>query len=465
MRGLLGLSVLLVLFALSPVYFGVASEDPGEEAPSASLRKVSEAPGDEPGRSSLTLEESIQLALAHNKGVLIQKQEVEAMQGRVIQARAGALPNLSGDTRYVKSGGTMNFGGSEGFTFDIDDSYVETTVSLLQPIYTAGRTGAALRAADAARGYARQNELAVEQDVVYQVKASFAGVVLARKMLNLAADAVSLAEAHLQNVEELFGEGLASEYELIRARVQLAELTPERIRARNELKRSLIVFRNTLGLSADESIEPEGELTYSDKDISTEEAFRLAKRNRHEIRAARLFTHGMKAALDLAKADRYPSLSLAGSATMNTEEATLEPERWRSRMWTVALAVSVPMFDGLNTKGKIKQSRAEYEQAVLYETQMEDLVRLEVEQAVSRIAETRELVQSQLASVEQAQKGLDIADIRYENGVGTQLEVLDSQVALNRAKTNYFLSVFERFMAVAEIERATGTALTSTGSE
>jgi outer membrane protein TolC len=406
---------------------------------------------------SLTLEESIRLALVNNKEVLIQKQGVEAMDGRVVQARAGALPNLSGSANYIRSGGTMNFGGSEGFTFDIDDSYVETTLSLLQPIYTAGRTGAALRAAAAARGYARRNELAVTQHVVFQVKASFASVLLARRMLDLAEDAVKLGEAHLKNVEQLFDKGLASEYEVIRARVQVAELIPERIRARNELNRSLIVFRNTLGLSADESIEPVGELDCADVEVSVEEAFGLAQENRHEIAGARLYTQGMKAALDLAKAERYPSLSLAGSATMNTEEATLEPERWRSRMWNVALALSVPMFDGLGTKGKIRQSKAEYEQALLSEAQMRDLVRLEVEQAVSRVVETRELVQSQLASVEQAQRGLDIANIRYDNGVGTQLEVLDSQVAFKRAKTNYFLSVFERFMAVAELERATGS--------
>ncbi|KPJ60909.1 MAG: hypothetical protein AMJ46_04250 [Latescibacteria bacterium DG_63] len=443
----LSLSSLVVLCLLAPVDSGATSHD----SPVADSLARSTA-------SKLSLEESVQLALANNKQVLIQKQEVEAMEGRVIQARAGALPILSGDTRYLRSRGTMNFGGSEGYTFDIDDSYVEASVSLLQPIYTAGRTGAALRAADAARGYARRNELAAMQDVVYQVKASFGGVLLAREMLDLAEDAVALAEAHLRNVEQLFEEGVASEYELIRARVQVAELTPERIRAKNELQRTLIVFRNTLGLSADEQVEPDGELAYKDVQVSTEEALELAKKNRHEIYAAKLYAKGMKAALDLAKADRFPSLSLAGNATLDTEEATLEPERWRSRMWTLALAVSVPMFDGLNTKGKIRQSKAEYEQALLYEAQMEDLVRLEVEQAVSRITETKELVQSQLVSVEQAQKGLDIANIRYENGIGTQLEVLDSQVALSRAKTNYFVSIFEQFMAVAEIERVTGTS-------
>ncbi|UCF79441.1 MAG: TolC family protein [Candidatus Eiseniibacteriota bacterium] len=410
----------------------------------------------QPAARRLSLEESVELALVNNKQLLIQKQEVDAMEGRVVQARAGALPNLSAESRYIQSGGTMNFGGSEGFTFNIDDAYLETSVSLLQPIYTAGRTGAALRAADAARGYARENELATAADVVYQVKASFAGVLLARRMSVLAGEALALAQAHREDVEELFNEGLASEYELIRARVREAELVPEQIRSRNELQRSLIIFRNSLGLPADEAIEPDGELSYDDVHISTAEAFSLAKENRHEIAAAKLYAKGMRAALDLARADRYPSLALAGSATMNTEEASLEPDRWRSRMWTLALAMSIPMFDGLYTKGKIKQSRAQYEQALLYAAQVEDIVRLEVEQAVSRLEETRELVESQLASVEQAQKGMDIANIRYENGVGTQLEVLDSQVALSRAKTNYFVSVFEQFMAVAEIERATG---------
>ncbi len=403
----------------------------------------------------LSLEESIEIALARNRNVLVQKQEVERMNAQVMQARATAFPFLAGDTRYERSGGTMNFGGSDGITFDIDDAYYGGTLSLIQPVYTAGRTGAALRAAKAARGYARENLQAATRRVVYAVKASFGGVLLAGKMATLARQSLELAEAHLRNVEHLYSQGVASEYELIRARVQVAQLAPEKIRAENEFDRSLIVFRNTLGFSADEKVEPEGELECRSAEVSVEEGFRLARENRHEIAAAQFRVNGMKAALDVARADRYPSLSLEGMATMQAEDPTFDPDEWRAKMWTASVVLSIPVFDGLRTKGKIKQTRAEYEQARLYSEQLLDDVRLEVEQAVSKLTEARELVDSQVAAVEQAEKGLTIANIRYENGVGTQLEVLDAQVALSAARTNYFMSVYQHFMAMAELERAT----------
>jgi len=405
----------------------------------------------------LTLEESIDIALAYNKHVLLQKQEVERMNAQVVQARATAFPNLTGETHYERTGGTMNFGGSEGITFDLDDKYYGSSLTLLQPLYTAGRTGAALRAARAARGYARENLEATVKDVTYAVKASFGGVLLAKEMAVLAKESLELAEAHRRNVEQLFNQGVASEYELIRAGVQVAQLMPEKIRAENELDRSLIVFKNTIGFPADEKVEPQGELECKSVQLSTDQAFQAAVQNRHEAAAAQFRVQGMKAALDVARADRYPSLSLAGSAQMETDEPTFDSSRWRTKIWAVSLGLSIPVFDGLRTKGKINQTRAELEQARLYSEQILDGIRLEVEQAVSKLKEARQLVESQVAAVGQAQKGFDIANIRYENGVGTQLEVLDAQVALSRARTNYFMSVYQHFMAVAELERAVGT--------
>ncbi|MBN1504264.1 MAG: TolC family protein [Candidatus Eisenbacteria bacterium] len=425
-----------------PVVQAVAAQ-PATDRPAAGPRKLS-------------LEESIELALANNKAALIQRQEVENMNAQVTQARSAAFPYLSGYTQYLITQGTMNFGGSEGFTFDLDDKYYEAGVTLQQTVYSAGRVGAALKAAKAARGYARENLEATLKEVTYGVKASFGGVLLAQEMSDLAKQSLQLAEAHLKNVEQLYEQGVASEYELIRARVQVAQMVPASIRAENELDQALIVFRNTLGLSADEKVVPEGKLEKEPVETTVEEAFALAKQERSELAAARLRVDGMKAAVAVAKADRYPSLSLIGNAYLETEEPKFDDKDWRTKMWSATLNLSIPIFDGLRTKGKIRQTEAQYEQARLLSEQALDGVRLEVEQAVSKLAEARKLVDSQVASVEQAQKGLDIAEIRYKNGVGTQLEVLDAQVSLSTARTNYFTAVYEHFMAIAELERATG---------
>ncbi len=411
------------------------------------------------GTKKLSLQESVDLALANNKAVLIQRQEVESMNAQVTQARSTALPNLSGYTQYLITEGKVNYGGNEGFTFDLDDKYYKAGVTLLQPIYTAGRVGAAMRAAKAARGYARENLEATFKEVTFAVKATFGGVLLAQEMSGLAKQSLELAEAHLKNVEQLYKQGVASEYELIRARVQVAQLVPASIKADNELDRALIVFRNTLGLSADEKVRPEGALERKPVETSVEEAFARAQQKRNELAAARLRVDGMKAALDVARADRYPSLSFVGSAFLETEEPKFDDREWRTKMWSATVDLSFPIFDGLRTKGKIKQTKAQYEQSRLLSAQTLDGVRLEVEQAVSKLAEARKLMDSQVASVEQAQKGLDIADIRYKNGVGTQLELLDAQVSLTTARTNYFMAVYEHFMAVAEMERATGATL------
>jgi outer membrane protein TolC len=409
-----------------------------------------------PSVRKLSLAESIELALTNNKMVLIQKQEVERMNAQVTQARAAALPNLTGDTQYLITKGTLNFGGSEGITFDLNDRYYTGSLTLIQPLYTAGRVGAAMKAATAARAYARENFEGTLKEVTYAVKASFGGVLLAQQMADLAKESLDLAEAHLKNVEQLYKQGVASEYELVRARVQVSQFVPAKIKADNELDRALIIFKNTLGLSADEKVEPVGVLDRKPVDTSVPEAFALALKKRNEVSAAQLRVRGMKAFLDIARADKYPSLSFVGNANMQTDEPRLNPDDWRAKMWSATIDLSIPIFDGLRTKGKIKQTRAEYEQARLLSEQTLDGVRLEVEQAVSRLAEARKLVESQVASVEQAQKGLDIANIRYKNGVGTQLEVLDAQVAFSSAKTNYFTSVYEHFIAVAELERATG---------
>jgi outer membrane protein TolC len=117
---------------------------------------------------------------------------------------------------------------------------------------------------------------------------------------------------------------------------------------------------------------------------------------------------------------------------------------------------SLPLFSGFETRARVAKFQAESAGAQAQLHDVEQQVRLETRQAFLRIREAEELVRSQAQNVVQAEKALRIARRRYEQGLGTQLDVTGSQVALTQARVNGLSALYRHELAVAELERAVG---------
>jgi outer membrane protein TolC len=135
------------------------------------------------------------------------------------------------------------------------------------------------------------------------------------------------------------------------------------------------------------------------------------------------------------------------------------------RSSSLGLNLSFPIFDGLESSGKVKKAKADYIKGSLEKQQIEDAIRIEVEEAIGSIEEAKKRLQWGQKTIDLAEEGLRVANLRFKNGIGTQLEILSAQQALTQAKTNYVQAIYDYQVSLAKYDKAVGFDLPDTRSE
>ena len=299
---------------------------------------------------------------------------------------------------------------------------------------------------------------AAKSQVTLDAVQAFYGLLLAREAVGVAQEAVNTAEEFLRVVKARYQTGEASSFEVMRAEVEVSNLEPALIAAKNGVALSELGLKKAMGVSQDADIQFEGSFEVHDLDISLSQALARALSERPELKALAYQRQIAEASIGLAKAGRLPSLSLDFNYNVSTDKLTLDSDQIDDT-YNGYLTLSIPLFDGFRTKSQISQARTDLRRADIAKTNLEEAIELEVRGALLDIEAARELLKSQEKNVEMAEESLRIANDRYVQGYATNLEVLDSQLALNTARQNRLQAVHDLNVAIARLKKAMGTLL------
>ena len=151
----------------------------------------------------------------------------------------------------------------------------------------------------------------------------------------------------------------------------------------------------------------------------------------------------------LARAGYFPDLALVGSYQMFTNE----PSEWNTS-YNLLLGLSMPLFEGFLTRGKIREARGVLRTASLGQEMLIEGIKLEIRQTYNRVEEARELITASEEAVRMAKRGVKIAVANYAQGVITSLEVMGARLALTQAKTNYIKALYDYIISIAKLENA-----------
>jgi outer membrane protein TolC len=266
---------------------------------------------------------------------------------------------------------------------------------------------------------------------------------------------VTLAEKHYRNVKNLYEVGVASKFDLLRSEVQVANLKPQLIRARNSLSIAGLGLKTLLGLDLDRAIEIKGELSYTPLETDVQEAVRRALLQRPEINQL-MFQRRMAAEMvKIARAAGLPSVSIGGAYNFWANRFNFGNKNWEN-YYTVSLNMTVPIFNGFAIDAQVGQSKALLKELEWAQKGLSEAIRFEVEQAVLNYRQAKESLASQEKNVEQAQEAMRIAELNYSEGLATNLDVSTAQVALSQAKTNLSQALYDCVISLAQLEKAIG---------
>jgi len=417
-------------------------------------------------KMTLTLDDTIRLALSQNPYHLASEERVEAAKAIVREAAANFFPTLNAQGLHTLDEKVFSLefpdpitGKSQRVTVDFTRDY-QFSLSLSLPLFTGGRLVSGFKQAKYNLLSSEEGVRQSEHTTIFNAKTAFYGCLLAKEFVKVAEEAVDVAEKHLNNVKSLHEVGMASKFDLLRSEVQVANLKPQLIKARNNLEITKLGLKTLLGIDLSQLLEIKGELVYEALEPDLEECLAKALRNRPEVSQLNYQKQMAEETVKLARAADLPSVALSGTYNFWADKLNFKKDTWQS-FYAVNLVLNIPIFNGFSASARVAQSKALIRELELTRKGLEETVGFEVRQAILNLKEAKESLLSQEKNVEQAQESLRIAELNFSEGLATTLDVSSAQAALSQAKTNYTQALYDYVVSLAQLDRAMGVGGTS----
>ena len=434
----------------------------------------------------LTLEESIEIAKQNNLTVQTAEQNLKTAEAQVRAARAGLLPRITANGNYTyfkdiqKSviqaeggfgfpmpGGEMNempqpSTDSEADLIELEfgaHHNLQGTLNLTQPIFAWGRYYYGYQAA-------KLNYQAIEQDVnaAYNqlrldVSEAFYGALIAQEFVRVAEQSVRLVEKQLGIAETSLKAGAATDFDVLRAKVQLANAKSQLVRAENAAITATDAYKTVLNIPFSEDVSFQGTLEIPEKQqmlsSNLDTLIEQALKNRPEVHRTHFSEDAARKQVDVAKTRRLPDFGFFTNYQISQNERLTQ----MNRIWSLGFQINIPIFDGFATSAAIEQSESVLKQAQLGGAQLKSGVEFEVRNAYLNLlgAETR--IEVQRESVAQAQESVRIANLQFQNGIITTVALTDTQLALAQAEVNRLQAYHDYVVGLARLEKAIGQTL------
>lgn len=429
----------------------------------------------------LTLADAVTRAVRESDEVRLVAAQVDLTEAQVTTARAAGLPVLqfAGNYTQVEKNARATIVGQ---IFGQNYNYT-TSLNLTQPLFQGGRIFAGARAAADVRRAARYNLAETRALVSVAIQRAYLQVLLNQQLADIQVRNLQLADERLALVQRLEGAGRAARYDVLRARVERTNLEPGLIQARNNVDLAVIELRRLLNIPLTRPLVLTSELdTAAVRAVARGIASDSSRPPvRASLRAAEYTVDARHEGVRVARADFLPTINAffrtgytalpasSGFPTVwgRTVEVPCPPNTPAGRVCTaqnngwyadrsLGIQINWFLFDGLRAKGNMNLAQAQERVARTQLEQERETVAAEQARAVAELARAEATFEVQGQNTGEAEEAFRIASLRFERGLGTQLEVTDSQLALLTARSNAARSSVDYYLAAAELARARG---------
>jgi outer membrane protein TolC len=402
-------------------------------------------------------------ALQHNIAIRQAKEEILEQEGLILEVKAQVLPNAALTAAYsTKDDALLSMPASPGS--GAEDQW-NLGVEVTQLLYSGGGVSAALDAQKYARESVSHGLRATVDDALLDVRRNYYDVLLTRDQIEVEEQNIQYLEAQLQNVKNRFSANTVSRFDVLQAEVELANAQPALIRARNNYRIAIDELYRSIGyqsrrIHAYDGSEVQGELSIEPIAFDLDQALGKALEERPELARLKAMQAAREAGVRVAKAGYFPTVQVYAGYELEKHPMS---DAFGDSMdgWKVGVRSSWALFDGRKTEGKMIQARSQARQAGIAIENLKLAIEVEVRRAISALQEAGELSDAAGKVLEQAAEALRLAEVRYAAGSATQLELLQSRVALTQARTNQLVAHHAYLVSVARLRKAIGESQSS----
>ena len=427
----------------------------------------------------LSLGDAVSIALRQSDEVGIAAAQVDVADAAFGGARANLLPQLRLSTSYVHVYESAR-GQAVGTVFNQPNTYTGN-LNLSQTVFQGGRLVSAARAADDLRKAARFDEREQRAVLTLQVERSYLQVLFADRIAQLQEQNLALASSRLTQVEQFERAGRAARYDVLRSRVERANIEPLAIQARNDVELARLELKRVLNVPVE---QPVSLVTRIDSANAASLLAAIADTSvladRASVRSAELTVAAKRLGIAVARGDFFPTISVffqsgyqafpaigqgfpRSSGTLTTDACPVGSAAGRVCQnggffsdRQAGLSLSMPVFDGFRVRSNLDLAQAQARLAELQLRQQREAVSVDVARARAELRRSSAVFAARRQNAQEADEAFRLATLRFTRGLSTQLEVSDAQVALLTAQSTEARATYDLFLASADLARSLG---------
>ena len=400
----------------------------------------------------LTLDEAVMMTLASNPTGKIAVFDFEAAKGSLTAARSGRWPTVAGTHKdswtWAGANASRTTYGDPNYVSDQFSNAITARWTLWSGNAVESQISQAKLALDSSQwGIAK-----ARQQLKFDATTGYFNLMAARDAVKLSQESVERLENYLRDTKLQFEVGVVAKVDVLRSEVELANAKQDLIVAQNAYDLAMAKLNNIIGLPLTTELSVKGDLSYVNFEADLATTIDTALRQRPEISQSTDAAKIAQEAVTVAKAGYLPTVV----ATYSTGWNDTTFAGGNNYNWTAYLTTSWTFMDSGLTAGTVKKAVEGYHKAQEQLKQTVDGVRLEVRSTYLSLKAAGQAIQTSGAAVGLAEEDYKIKVIRYQAGVGTNLDVLDAQVALTKAKNNFLKAMYSYNTLRAQIDKETG---------
>jgi outer membrane protein len=422
----------------------------------------------------LSLDEALRIGSGQSETVWVAEAGVMRAVGTEMVSRSGLLPQLSGSANYTRTLRSQyaslfrnlppsQAGGFQALPFGQINQYT-LGLSLSQFIFDGGQVLARLRASRARRRSAEIDVDAQRAEALLDVTSAYFDALLSDRLVTIAEASLAQQEEILRQTNVAYQVGDKSEFEQLQARVSRDNQVPQVLQSRSRRQKAYLRLKQLLNVPLEDDVR----LTTALEDLPARFATPsdLSTDARAPVRQAQEEVQANQSLLAGARAERWPTISFSSLYNPVAYPTNLVPgyNDFREN-WTVSINLSIPILTGGRIVGDQLVARGNLSEAQARLKQTQKAADLDVRTSQLDLSDAQAILKSNESTVEQARRGYEIAQIRYREGLSSQIELQNARLLYEQAEVNRAQALRNVQVARARLALIRDLPLTTVGSQ
>lgn len=410
--------------------------------------------------SNLTLEKAIDIALKENSQVKIARYDIELSESKLTEAYSSLIPSLNGEGSYIRNikkpvfflpdffGGT---GQIRPIEIGSKNSY-SAQLSVGMPIFV-GQAYTGIVMSKLGLDLSRLSYEETLAQIRLNTTKAFLDVLLTRETEKFIKESYENAVRNLENARKLNRAGLISDFDFLSAQVEVEKIKPNVIQAEYTYQTALNFLKTILNLSSEDSIEIVGDFRSFLLNRNIPQIDNYLVENTYSLKKLSLQKQIAEKNIMLQKWGHFPSLVAFGNYQIQTqaEDYNFNAYRW-VKSAAVGLSLNIPIFSGFGVQSRVEQAEIQTKQLEETINYTKKQLNIAISNTRNRIQTSIEKIEAQKLNKEKARRSYQIAEVRFAEGMSTQLELSNANLNLLSAELGYAQALYEYLVAQAELE-------------